>query len=139
MSKASEVFTQIVSTLGDDSPLQTLLGGTGRVFVRDPERARTVPSVTLWMIDDSGVPVDRDIEWVLRIQFDIWETSWGDCFQILDRIDTLLVNRAFSLTNYKIIAVRREGAHQILTDEEVDGIIIKQLSTEYLLRVVKTA
>jgi len=139
MSKASEVLTQLVSTLGDDSTLQTLLGGAGRVFIRDPEKARTIPAITLWLIDDSRAAIDEDKEWTLRVQLDIWETSWGDCFRILDRVDALLVDQTFSQTNYKALTVRREGAHQILTDEEVDGIIIKQLSTEYLFRVVKTA
>ena len=139
MSKASEVLTGVVSILTNDTTLQNLLGGSGRIFIRNAEIQRKIPSVTIWVTGDSPARIDENVQWILMLQLDIWGTSWSTSFAILDRCDALLLNKVITATHYKAIFLRTEGARQALADGELEGSVIKQVAAEYMLRVIKTS
>ena len=140
MGLVLEVLEKFVSTLDSDSTVQTLLGGSGRVLLSEPEKARVLPSIILRVISDSPEKrLDAPIQFHLRISLRIFHTSWADAFALLDRVDALFLHKPFSTATFRIAACWREGAKPETSKDSLDAARVKGLSAEFVLRANKAA
>lgn len=147
-----KVVTSVCSILAADATIQGLLGKQGdgttaAVFGTDGPIPDDVnfPALRVFIVDDVPDPQMSAIGmYDARLQIDILGTRKSVREQILERIDVLLDiprSRAdpITATGYTVKRMRRTGrAVTLLTRLEVDSIPVRQMATDWILRVVKT-
>lgn len=116
----SETQIAVYTTLSGDATLQTLLGGSGRVFDHVPDNT-AYPYVTILIFpwDDRGNYTSEGL--VVEFQVSAWVrgTARGNkgVQAIQKRIDELLHKANLSITGWRIISLRR-GLIDVVTEDD---------------------
>lgn len=146
-----KVTSSICSVLAADGTLTALLGQQGSggpsIYATDGEISDDVsfPALRVWIVDDTPEPGMSAIGvYDVRLQIDVLGTSRSAREQILERLDELLEiprSRAAQITatGYTVKRMRRTGrAITLLTRLQVDSVQVRQMATDWMLRVIKT-